>query len=135
MPNLRYPYGNQKILEGDIAWNDGPICAVLVGTASYSYNPVHRHLADIPVGARVATSGTLTGRTSTLGVADADNLVFTAVGAGPRIDTVVLFNNTGDETDSVLIAYMSDGIGLPVHPDGSDVSISWDNGANRIFVL
>jgi hypothetical protein len=135
MLNTRYPYGNQKILEGEIAWVDGPIVAVLVGTQSYTYNPVHRHLSDIPTVARVATSGTLTGRSATLGVADANDLIFPAVPSGPVANAVILVNSTGTESNSVLIAYLSDCTGLPYHPDGSDIELNWSNGANRIFVL
>lgn len=135
MLNTRYPYGNQKILEGEIAWNTDAIVALLVGTAAYTYNAVHRHLSDIPADARVALSGTLTGRSSTLGVADASDLVFDAVPAGPTANAVILLKSTGTESDSVLIAYLSDCDGLPYNPDGSNIELNWSNGASRIFVL
>jgi hypothetical protein len=135
MLNARYPYGNQKILEGDIAWNTDPIVALLVGTESYTYNPVHQHLADVPEAARVAMSGTLTGRTADLGVADASDLVFAAVPAGPTANAVILLKSTGTESNSVLIAYISDCRGLPYNPDGSNIELNWNNGASKIFVL
>lgn len=135
MSNQRYPYGNQKILEGDIPWNTAAITAVLVGTAAYTYNSVHQHLSDIPAGARVATSGTLANRSSTLGVADADDVTFTAVTAGPRIDAIVLYKDTGVASTSPLIAYLSDGVGLPIYADGSNIKITWDNSANKIMKL
>lgn len=135
MDNVRYPYGNQKILEGDIHWLTDPLKIVLVGTQSYTYSAIHQSLADVPAAARVVTSGTLTGRTSTLGVADADDVSFGTVAAGPRIDAAVLYHDTGTESSSTLIAYMPNGVGLPIYPDGSIVSITWNNGANKIFVL
>lgn len=135
MDNVRYPYGNQKILEGDIHWLTDPLKIVLVGTQSYTYSAIHQSLADVPAAARVVTSGTLTGRTSTLGVADADDVSFGTVAAGPRIDAAVLYHDTGTEASSTLIAYMPNGVGLPIYPDGSIVSITWNNGANKIFVL
>lgn len=135
MLNTRYPYGNQKLLEGEIPWNTAPVVALLVGTQSYTYSSVHRHLADIPTAARVAMSGTLEGRTSTLGIADANNTTFEAVPMGPVGNAVILLTDTGDETTSVLIAYLSDAVGLPVNPDGSDILITWSDGANKIFAL
>jgi hypothetical protein len=134
MLNTRYPYGNQKILEGEIAWVDGPIVAVLVGTQSYTYNPVHRHLSDIPTVARVATSGTLTGRSATLGVADANDLIFPAVPcrAGGQRGHPGKFS-TGTESNSVLIAYLSDCTGLPYHPDGSDIELNWSKRGQSHF--
>ena len=84
---------------------------------------------------RVATSGTLENRTSTYGVADADDVSFGSVSAGPRIDAAILYKDTGTESTSTLIAYMPDGVGLPIYPDGSIVRITFDNGANKIFIL
>lgn len=80
-------------------------------------------------------SGTLEGRTSTLGIADANNTTFEAVPMGPVGNAVILLTDTGDETTSVLIAYLSDAVGLPVNPDGSDILITWSDGANKIFAL
>ena len=135
MNNTRYPYGNQQILEGDIHWLTDDLKIVLVGTQSYTYSAIHQSLADISADARVATSGTLENRTSTYGVADADDVSFGSVSAGPRIDAAILYKDTGTESTSTLIAYMPDGVGLPIYPDGSIVRITFDNGANQIFIL
>lgn len=135
MDNVRYPYGNQKILEGDIHWLTDPLKIVLVGTQDYTYSSIHQSLADVAEDARVVTSGTLTGRTSTYGVADADDVSFGTVNAGPRIDAAILYKDTGTESSSTLIAYMPNGNGLPIYPDGSIVRITWDNGARKIFIL
>jgi hypothetical protein len=136
MPNFRYPYGNQKILEGEIPWLTAPICAVLVGTQNYQPDTIHQTLADVPENAIVAISGTLEGRSTTLGVADADDVTWGTVPAGDsRADAVVLVNYTGTRSSSVLIAYFGTVVGVPVYPDGSDITVHWDNGANKIFVL
>lgn len=136
MSNFRYPYGNEKILTGEIPWLTAPIVAVLVGTDSYSPSTIHQTLADVPEAAIVAVSGTLTGRSATLGVADADDVTWGTVSAGSsRGDAVILAHDTGDRATSTLIAFFGTVVGVPVYPDGSDITIHWSNGANKIFVL
>ncbi len=34
-----------------------------------------------------------------------------------------------------LIAYIDTATGMPVTPNGGDITIAWDNGANKIFKL
>jgi hypothetical protein len=136
MPNFRYPFGNQKILEGEIPWLTAPVVAHLIGTQFYEPSTIHQTMADVPEDAVVATSGTLENRSATLGVADAEDVTWGTVPAGTtRGDAVILATDTGDRSTSVLIAYYGTIVGVPVYPDGSDITIHWDNGANKIFVL
>jgi hypothetical protein len=126
----RYPYANQLFLEGDIDWRNDPIVVLLVGTQSFSYDPIHRHLSDIPVAMRVAQSGTLEGRTTTLGVADAADIDIRGV-TGPEVGALVLMRTT----DEVLISFQNDAVGLPFFPDGSTVRVHWDNTEFKVFKL
>ena len=42
----------------------------------------------------------------------------------------------GTESTSNLIAYMDTGMtGLPVTPNGGDITVQWANTSNRIFKL
>ena len=76
MANALYGKGREKFLTGDIAWDTDNIRAALVDTASYTVAiDTDEFLDDVPSGARVATSGNLTGKTTNLGVADASNVV------------------------------------------------------------
>ena len=34
-----------------------------------------------------------------------------------------------------VIAFIDTATGLPVTPNGGDITITWDNGANKIFKL
>ena len=112
-----------------------PVVAVLVGTQEYTYSAAHASMMDIPVTARIAASGTLTGRSATNGVADADDASFGTVIGNPA-QAVVLAVDTGTDATSFLIAYLDQaGTTLPVNPDGSSISVTWSNGANRIFAL
>lgn len=130
-----YGKGRQKFLTGDLSWRDDTIKAVLVDTNDYTVSiNTHEFLSDIPTGARVAVSPALTGKTTTLGVADADNVSFATV-VGDESEALVLFKDTGDPATSPLVAYIDSADGLPVTPDGGNVNVTWDDTANRIFVL
>jgi hypothetical protein len=130
-----YGKGREAFLNGDIDWANDDIRCILVDTADYSVNiDVHDFLDDVPAGARVATSGAFTGKSSTLGVADAADVTFTAV-TGDVSEALVIYKHTGVESTSALIAYIDSATGLPVIPNGSDIIITWDSGANKIFKL
>lgn len=135
MANSLYEKGRQAFLEGGIAWLTDTIKLVLVDTADYTVNlATHDNLDDVPAAARVATSSALTGKTTTDGVADADDVVLTSV-SGDISEALVLFKDTGTESTSKLIAYYDTAIGLPVTPVGTNITIQWDSGSNRIFRL
>lgn len=135
MANVLYDKGRQKFLEGAIAFAADNIKAVLVDTGTYTFSVAHEFLSDIAVGARVATSGNLAGKTTTNGVADANDVTFTAV-SGSTIEAVVLYKDTGTASTSALIAYIDTATsGLPATPNTGDITVVWDNGANKIFKL
>lgn len=135
MANVLYDKGRQKFLEGSIAWLTDNIKIVLVDTALYTPNFVtDEFLSDIAVGARVATSGNLSTKTSTAGVADADDVTFSAV-TGAQSEAVVIYKDTGVAATSPLIGYVDSATGLPVTPSGGDILIQWSNGSSKIFKL
>ncbi len=130
-----YGLARAAFLGGDIAWDTDDIRCVLVDTDDYTVNiDVDEFLSDVPVGARVATSGTFTSPTVTLGVADAADIVLSAV-TGDESEAIVIYVHTGSDATARLIAYIDSATGLPVTPNGGDITIQWDNGANKIFKL
>lgn len=131
-----YDKGREGFLDGSIDWDTDDIRAILVDTGSYTVNlATHDFLDDVPGGARVAVSSSLGSKTVTAGVADAGNVTFSAV-TGASVEAIVLYKHTGTEGTSRLIAYIdSASSGLPVTPNGGDITIQWDDGANKIFKL
>lgn len=135
MANALYGLGRQAFLDGDIDWAAHDIKVVLVDVNDYTVNiNTHQFLSDVPGGARVATSGNLAGKSSTLGVADANDVTFSAV-TGDQSEALVIYRDTGNAATSPLIAYIDTATGLPVTPNGADITVTWDNGANKIFAL
>ncbi|ABE67651.1 hypothetical protein Wildcat_46 [Mycobacterium phage Wildcat] len=135
MANALYDKGREKFLTGDIDWLNDNIKAYLIDVADYTVDLANdEFLDDIPSGAIVATSINLTSKTATSGVADAENVVFTLV-EGDQSEAVVLAKDTGTAGTSPLIAYIDNATGLPVTPNGGDITVVWDNGGNKIFKL
>lgn len=130
-----YDKGRQKFLEGSIAWLSDTIKAVLVDTGTYTVDLAnHEFLSSITSGARIATSSALTSPTSTAGVADANDVTYSAVASGTA-GAIVVYKDTGTASTSPLIAYIDTATGLPVTANGGDIGITWDSGSNRIFKL
>ena len=135
MANALFDKARQRFLEGQFNWNTDTIKAVLVDTGTYTPNlSAHEFLADISDGARIATSGAFTGKTTTGGAADANDVTFTSV-TGASIEAIVLYKDTGTDATSPLIAFIDTATGLPITPNGGDIIVTWDNGANKIFKL
>ena len=135
MANQLYDFGREGFLGSDIDWDADNIVGVLVDTADYTLQiGTDQHLDDIPAAARVATSAALAGKSITAGVADSDDFTFSGV-SGDECELLVLYQDTGAEATSRLIAALDTAINLPVIPDGGDIEVSWDDGSNRIFLL
>ena len=43
--------------------------------------------------------------------------------------------DTGSAATSNVIACFQSATGLPVTPNGTDIPVTWDNGANKILAL
>ena len=135
MANALYNKGREGFLDGSIDWDTDDIRVILIDVADYTVDlATHDNLDDVPGDARVATSGALTSKTVTDGVADAADVVLTAV-TGDPCEALVIYKHTGTESTSRLIAYIDSATGLPVTPNGGDITIQWDDGANKIFKL
>ena len=133
MANTLYDYCRQRFLEAQINWMTDTVKVILVSTSAYTpQTAVHQYLADIPVSARIAGPVTLTAKATTGGAADASDCTFTSV-SGATINAIVIYKDTGSEATSPLIAYIDTATGLPITPNGGDIIVTWDNGANRIF--
>ena len=109
------------------------VAVVLVDLADYTADiDNHDFLADIPAGARVATSGNLTGKTFTSNTFDAADITISGV-TGDQLEAAVVFINTGSDATARLVAFMDVGTGFPFTPNGSDVDVTWN--ASGIFTL
>lgn len=129
-----YGKGKEKFGGGEIDWVNDRIRAFLIDTSEYSVSiDVDEFVNDIPDSAKIAET-TLTGKTNSLGVLDADDSVFPSV-TGPTCEAIVLWKDTGSAATSPLIVYLDAGTGFPFTPDGSNIPVTWSNDASRICAL
>lgn len=140
MASDMYAKGREGFLDGTIDYDTAVIKAVLVDTGTYTVNlATHQFMSSVT--GIVGSAGTLASKTVIDGVADAADLVFTAV-SGATVEAIVIYQAsavTGGADVAAgaqrIIAYIDTGTGLPVTPNGGDITIQWDNGANKIFKL
>jgi hypothetical protein len=136
--NALYDKAREAFLSGAISWSSDTIKVVLVDTnggTPYTVSiSTHQFLSSVPSAARIATTGALTTKTVTAGVADSDDPTFGNV-TGISGEAVVIYKDTGTDTTSPLIAYIDTATGLPIVPSGGVINIIWDNGSNKIFKL
>ncbi|MFD7093379.1 hypothetical protein [Streptomyces xanthophaeus] len=129
MASALYPSFKALLLTAGLNLSSADIRAVIIDSADYSYSAAHDFLDDVPAGARVAVSPALSSKTTTGGVFDAADAVFTAA-TGDSVETIVLYRHTGTDATSELIAYID---GVSVTPNGGNITASWH--ASGIFAL
>ena len=132
MSNTLYDLGRKAFLDADIDYLVDTIKVALVDTGTYTFSQAHQFYSS--VSGVVGTPGTLATKTSTAGVADADDITFTSV-SGNSVEALVIYKDTGVAGTSPLIAYIDTATGLPVTPNGGDITIQWDSAASKIFKL
>ena len=141
MANALYGLARQGFLLGTLSWTT-TLKVCLVDAADYTVSidtNQYMNTNTVATVAKVATV-TLTGLTATLGVADAFDATFTTV-SGDTSEALVIWKDGGgggtstNGTADILIAYIDSATGLPVIPNGGNITITWDNGANLIFKL
>lgn len=133
MANAIYPKFKEAWMDGssntDI--NDGTVKVALIDTGTYTYSAAHDFYDDVT--GVVGTPQTIANTTVTNGLFDGDNVTFTAV-SGATVEALIIYVDTGSAATSRLVAYIDTGVtGLPVTPNGGDITITWH--ASGIFQL
>lgn len=133
MANALYPAAKAGWLNLTSGYdlNDGTVKVALIDTGTYTYSAAHDFHDDLS--GIVGTPQEITNTTVAAGLFDGDNVTFTAV-SGNTVEALVIYIDSGSSGTSPLIAYIDTGVtGLPVTPNGGDITITW-NGSG-IFQL
>lgn len=133
MANAIYPLYKQALLDdsANIDLNDSTVKVALIDTATYPYNSTHEFYSS--VSGVVGTPQTINNTTVTNGLFDGDNVTYTAV-SGNSAEALLIYIDTGTAGTSRLVAWIDTSVtGLPVTPNGGDISITWN--ASGIFQL
>ena len=136
MANSLYPVWKKAVLDGtanaDLDDSEGAtgVFAALIDTGTYTYSDAHVFYSELS--GIVGTDQEITTKTTTGGVFDGDDVTFSSV-TGATVEAIVIYRkNAGANTTWQLVAFIDTGVtGLPVTPNGGDITISWN--ASGIF--
>lgn len=130
MANAIYPKAREAWAQGQVNWGTGTggdtIKVTLVdlqGGAGYTYSASHEFITSVPSAARIATA-ILAGKSVTNGVLDSNDSTFSAV-TGSQSEALVIWKDTGTEGTSRLLMYIDTATGLPVIPNGGDITVQY----------
>lgn len=141
MANAVYPIYKTAILSASsnvsLTANDatdGPYVA-LIDTGAYTYSAAHDFYNDLTgiIGTDQRITSPTVGTVSE-GTFDGADVTFTAV-SGATVEAIVIYrHNSGLNSTWRLVLYEDTGItGMPVTPNGGDISILWN--ASGIFTI
>ena len=140
MSNQLYPKAKEDFLAGNLNLSSNTVTIALIDTDVYTFSSSHEDRADIQNTAVISTTD-LASKTITSGVFDAADATFTSV-TGANAEALILYHNTGDaendgtdQSTSRLIAYIDTATGLPILPNGGDITVRFSSGASKIFAL
>jgi VCBS repeat-containing protein len=133
MANALYPKAKEAFLNAQINLASDTIKISLIDTGTYTYSASHQYRSDV-ANAAVISTATLSSKTTTNGVFDADDALFTSV-TGANAEALIIFQDTGTQSTSRLIAYIDSATGLPILPNGGDITVAFSSGSNKIFSL
>jgi hypothetical protein len=135
MTSQLFSWGRQGFLEGSIDWDTDDVRVMLV-KSTYTFDDNDEFVSDTtPASNDNGRSAALGTKSVTGGVADAADTTLVAT-AAVQCNALIVYKYNASDTAARLICYIDSATGLPFTPAASQtVSISWDNGANKIFKL
>lgn len=134
MANALYDAGRERFLGGDLDWDAHNFKMVLTDHGVDTPNVATDDFRDDISAGTIATSANFTGKTKTAGVADMDDVTFTAV-SGASVESTTTYRDVGTAATDPLVVYVDTATGLPVTPSGGDIVFRVDSGSNKYFKL
>lgn len=135
MANALYPLWKEQLLQFTTNNNlsAGTVKVALIDTANYTYSAANQFYSSVAGAAVIGTPQTIGSKTFTNGVFDGADVTFTTV-TGASVEALIIYIDTGTAGTSPLVAYIDTSVtGLPVTPNGGNISITWN--ASGIFAL
>lgn len=120
--------GSSTAAHSFVDFDTDTINAALIDTGTYTVNlATHQDHADLTgIVGTVQTLASVTAGVVAAGTVDAADRTFTAV-SGASIEAYVIYKNSGTSSTSPLVAYFDTASsGLPVTPNGGDITIAFN---------
>lgn len=135
MANVIYPTFKSVLLSPGVDLLAATVKACLVctstGGTNYVYSAAHQFFSSVTGAAVLAAGVALTSKTVTAGAFACASVVLPSVAipsggqAGATGQALVFYVDTGTAATSQLIAYMDTETGLPVTPNGANITINF----------
>ena len=135
MADALFLKAKQHILNKEVDFDTDTLKLLLVSTTDPPVVSTDEFLLDIATTAHVATSSTaLQTPTIANGVFDAADFAFLSIPTtAATIASMIIYQDTGLSSTSILLYYNDAASGLPYVPTGATITVSWD--AAGIFSL
>ena len=136
MANGFYEHGMKHFARGNILWLAAAGSAIrtsLVDTADYTValaTHEFRDAAGLAAGIEETSADMTKIDAAADGIVDANDVTFTAT-TGDTCEGILVYQNVGTAATDRLLFWWDSASGLPVTL-GGDVTVQWDNGANKI---
>lgn len=131
-----YPKAKKAAFGGGANANvvTGDVKIILIDTGAYTFDATHEFLSDVPLGARLATSGSLVGKSiADDGSFHSANTRFESV-TSVSAEALLWVIDTGSPASTRLVAFQdTDVVGLPVTPAGASYDVIKDSGGWFFF--
>ncbi len=136
MADAVYPLGKEGMMGGDIDLNTDDIRVILL-KSGYTYSAAHQYVSDLTPGSYEIdrSASTMTSLDVSAGVFDAADHTISAVAGGDTVEKFVIYKYNVADSAAALVYYNDQATGLPLSTNGSDITLTWDSGGNKIFAL
>jgi hypothetical protein len=136
MANSWYDKGLEAFAGGDTPWDTSDIRLVAVDEADDTITlTTDQFLSDRAAGSRVHVSTSFASKTVTDGYLDAADVTLTSVSGDPFESLDVYCHDGGADSARRLLLNFDTATGLPMTPDGGNITVQWDNGTPKIARL
>lgn len=135
MSNAMYDKGRDAFANKLIDWVNDDIRVALLSSGYTPNLSTHQYVSDLGANIVARSASSISGKSTLAGVCDATNHVIASV-SGSQITRIALYQYNASDSAARLIGLIdSAAYGLPYTPDGTNITIIWDDGANKIFKL
>ena len=130
------PFARNEFLIGDLDWVVDLMKIILIDEADDVPDDTEDFYSNIAAAARVGTLTEITSRATpdTVGAADGADTTLSSV-TGDVSEGVVGIYDTTVEATSPMVFYIGSATGLPVTPNGGDITVQWQATSPYIFKL
>lgn len=136
MANFVYKKAKEAMLSGDVDLVSNNLKLLLVNSSYAPNQNTDNFVSNINSSHIKARSPIFSGVTINSGILDADDVVMSSY-PGDAFNAVVIYQDSGSDQTSILIAYIDTSEGLPFSGvnTNTNITIAWSNTLNKILSL